>query len=195
MKLLIAILGKSGSGKDYIAKEYCSRYSAHMVKRFTSRPMREGESQGSPYLFVDRQDLMDDYLSNEMDYIELNFFNDWIYATHKDSLEGSKNVITVDDEGLKQILQEAKFCSYDDVHFFEDVNMRVLPFYLDVEDKIRLLRQLSREGDPDIDEIIRRYQSEKNQYIDILDYNLVYTTDVDEIINIIEKAVDKIKQI
>ena len=37
-------------------------------------------------------------------------------------------------------------------------------YYLKVSDKIRLLRQLNREEDPNVSEIIRRYTTDKNDF-------------------------------
>ena len=52
----------------------------------------------------------------------------------------------------------------------EEIDLRV--FYVTAEDKNRLMRQLSRENSPNIDEIIRRYATDKQ---DFADYNIAFT--------------------
>ena len=42
-------------------------------------------------------------------------------------------------------------------------------FYITATDKTRMLRQLNREGDPNVDEIIRRYKTDKEDFIDVDD--------------------------
>lgn len=40
-------------------------------------------------------------------------------------------------------------------------------FYITASDKTRLLRQLNREGDPDVEEIIRRYSTDKKDFVGV----------------------------
>ena len=43
----------------------------------------------------------------------------------------------------------------------------VLVFWIQTNDKIRLLRQLNREEDPDVREVVRRFQADYNDFEDI----------------------------
>ena len=52
MSKLLILIGFSGAGKDTVAAEL-TKYGYTTAIPHTTRPMREGESQGSPYNFVD----------------------------------------------------------------------------------------------------------------------------------------------
>ena len=40
-------------------------------------------------------------------------------------------------------------------------------YYVTAKDKTRLLRQLNREENPNVDEIIRRYKTDKEDFCDL----------------------------
>jgi guanylate kinase len=176
MKILIALFGESGSGKDSIAKKLEKEYGYHKIKRITSRPMREGESQGDPYLFVDANELRLDITENVDKYLEVGQFNDWLYATHIDSLEKQINVGTYDIDAVRMLL--------------DDKMVYIIPIYVYVDAKTRMLRLLNREENPDIDEICRRYQADKKDYKHGLRYPCELVENID-----IEKAIKEIKEI
>ena len=48
------------------------------------------------------------------------------------------------------------------IYSTNNINLKV--FYIDVDNKTRLLRQLNREENPDVDEIIRRYGTDKADF-------------------------------
>jgi guanylate kinase len=176
MKILIALFGESGSGKDSIARRLETEYGYHKVKRMTSRPMREGELQGDPYLFVDANELRLDITENVDKYLEVGQFNDWIYATHIDSLEKEINVGTYDIDAVRMLLSEKI--------------VYVIPIYIYVDAKTRMLRLLNREESPNIDEICRRYQADKKDYRSGLGYIYDLVENID-----LEKAIKQIKEI
>ena len=50
---IIVLCGKSGTGKDSLAKLVKERLNLNFVVSHTTRPMREGESNKNPYYFID----------------------------------------------------------------------------------------------------------------------------------------------
>lgn len=50
--VIIAIAGPSGSGKTYLSKYLRSEFDVPMIVSTTTRPMREGETEGEDYFFV-----------------------------------------------------------------------------------------------------------------------------------------------
>jgi len=175
MKTLIALFGKSGSGKDSIARKLCEKYDYHKVKRITTRPMREGEAQGEPYYFVDELELHYDLTENLEKYLEVGYFNNWVYATHADALEKEINIGTYDVDAVDILLQEKQ--------------INVIPFFIYVDDKERMIRLLNRQENPDIDEICRRHVADKEAYSKIdFSFYLIQNKDL-------EVAVEGIKNI
>jgi len=183
MKTLIAIFGKSGSGKDSIVSALAERYKYHKVVRITTRAMREGESQGSPYYFVDEKELQEDLMENLGSYLEVGYFNNWLYTTHIDSLEKDINIASYDVGAVENLIYEKQ--------------VNIIPIFIHVEDKERVLRLLSRQENPDIEEICRRYFSDKEDYKDInFQYYFVQNSNLEnaltEIKNIVTEELDNI---
>ena len=46
----------------------------------------------------------------------------------------------------------------------QDNRLEVFPVYVKANDKVRLLRSLNREEDPDCEEICRRFQTDKKDF-------------------------------
>jgi guanylate kinase len=178
MKILIALFGESGCGKDSIAKKLEKDYGYFKIKRMTSRPMRQGEVQGDPYLFADAHELKEDITDNIQNYLEVGQFNGWVYATHIDSLEKEINVGTYDIDAVRMLMS--------------DKMVYVIPIYIYVDAKIRMLRLLNREENPNIDEICRRYQADKRDYEQGLGYayDLVENNDLDIAVKQIKEIVN-----
>lgn len=52
---LIAVVGKSGSGKDYLSSFWAKERDYHKVVSSTTRPPREGEINGIDYNFISEE--------------------------------------------------------------------------------------------------------------------------------------------
>ena len=152
---LVILMGKAGSGKDSLMREVIKRMpELHEIVHFTTRPKREHEVDGVNYYFISRNDFGMKVLSGDM--IECTEFNDWFYGTDYDCLNEDKiNIGVFNPEGV------------DNLGYRPDV--RALIFYIQTNDKERLLRQLKREDNPDVEEIIRRYGTDKKDFMGIED--------------------------
>ena len=179
MKNIIALFGESGSGKDFVANISSKKFKYHKVVRTTSRAPREQESQGDPYFFKDPYLLQKDIMENTEKYLEVGIFNTFIYATHADELRSDVNIGSYDVEAVDQLLQN------------QEIN--VIPVYVWAPAKLRMIRQLSRETDPDIDEICRRYFADKKKYdhFPFLYYKIDNTIKTDDIFQSLKDIVDK----
>ena len=123
----------------------------------TTRPPREGEVDGINYHFLTGEQFGKKVLQNEM--LEATCFNDWFYGTSIDSLdEDMVNIGVFNPEGVESIL------AYN--------NIDSIVVYVDTKDKERLIRQLNRESDPDVNEVIRRFKADEMDF-DELDFNYV----------------------
>ena len=148
---LIALMGKAGSGKDTIMKKMLETYPGlHEIVSCTTRPRRDYEVEGINYYFYSVEEFTKKVINGEM--LEATEFNGWFYGTPIEGL--SKNFVNIgvfNPAGIEAISGNP------------DIDMKL--FYITARDKTRLLRQLNREGDPDVDEIIRRYDTDKKDFI------------------------------
>ena len=155
------LLGKSATGKDTLYKEILKRRpKLRTVTMYTTRPIREGETDGVEYFFTDREELERQLASRKV--IESRTYQTiagpWTYYTVDD---GQFDV--ADDESCLMIgtLESyEKMCTY-----FEAGKM--VPVYIEVPDGIRLLGAVKREENqkkPNYREVCRRYLADEKDF-------------------------------
>mgnify|MGYP000440076015 FL=1 len=155
------LLGKSATGKDTLYKEILKRRpKLRTVTMYTTRPIREGETDGEEYFFTGREELERQLASGKV--IESRTYQTiagpWTYYTVDD---GQFDV--ADDESCLMIgtLESyEKMCAY-----FEAGKM--VPVYIEVPDGIRLLRAVKREENqkrPNYREVCRRYLADEKDF-------------------------------
>ena len=155
------LLGKSATGEDTLYKEILKRRpKLRTVTMYTTRPIREGETDGVEYFFTGREELERQLASGKV--IESRTYQTiagpWTYYTVDD---GQFNV--ADDESCLMIgtLESyEKMCTY-----FESGKM--VPVYIEVPDGIRLLRAVKREENqkkPNYREVCRRYLADEKDF-------------------------------
>ena len=153
MGRIFYIMGKSGSGKDTIYKRLTAEMpQIRTVIPYTTRPVREGETDGREYHFVDSEYLAN--LQDQGNIIEVRSYNTkcgiWMYFTADDGqidLEEADYLIIGTLESYRA-MQE---------YFGSE---RIIPIYIEVEDGVRLSRALERERrepHPRYAEMCRRY--------------------------------------
>lgn len=144
---LIAIMGEAGSGKDSIMQGVLKQApQLHEVISYTTRPKREKEVDGVNYHFISPNEFAEKVLFNEM--IECTTFNDWFYGTGYGCLDENKiNIGVFNPAGVDAL------CYRNDV--------KAVIYYIQASAKTRLIRQLNREDNPDIEEILRRYKADQ----------------------------------
>ena len=181
-KIIIALLGKAGAGKDTIAKLLVEiNPEWHMMVSCTTRPMREGEVEGVNYYYLTNEEFAKKVLNGEM--LEAVCFNDWYYGTDRTTLLPGINVGVFNPEGYDCFLESARF----------DPELTVIGFYVDVDDKTRMMRQLTRENNPNVKEICRRYFADLEDFEDIEDFHL--RTVSNNSLGDLDHAVEYIRQI
>lgn len=158
MYKIIALIGEAGSGKDTIMQRILAeRPNLHEIISCTTRPKREGEVEGVNYYYLTPEQFADKVVHDEM--LEATCFNDWFYGTSYDSLRSDiLNIGVFNPTGIESLLHSK--------------NVSVQIFYIKASGKNRLLRQLNRENDPDINEIIRRYKTDYEDFYD-LDFDYI----------------------
>lgn len=145
-----ALIGPAGSGKDTVLKRVVMQNKDfHRIISHTTRPKREGEIENIDYFYVSPDELANRLVKNEM--AEIASFRDWFYGTAYDNYYEDKINIGVFAPDRVEIL-------------LHDPQMDVTVFFIDADDKIRLLRQLNRETHPDVDEIVRRFLADQKDF-------------------------------
>ena len=154
MGKIYCMIGKSSCGKDTLYKMLLAdpALSLKSVVPYTTRPMREGETDGVEYFFCTESRLQE--LMQDGKVIELRNYN---------TVHGVWSYFTVDDHQMQNGERDClligtleSYCKLRD-YFGKD---RVIPIYIEVEDGIRLQRALERERsqkDPKYEELCRRY--------------------------------------
>ena len=149
---IIALMGKAGSGKDTIMKALLKQpafQNAAPIISCTTRPKRDYEKDGVDYHFLTKEQFTEKILSGDM--LEATVFNDWCYGTSLENLSKDKvNIGVFNPEGVGLIRGRN--------------NIKLTLIYIEARDKDRLMRQLNREDDPDIHEIIRRYSTDEMDF-------------------------------
>ena len=167
---IVALMGKAGSGKDTILHKIMEKYPSyfHEIVSCTTRPPREGEKDGINYHFLSIDEFTRKILNGDM--LEATEFNDWHYGTDRESLTINKiNIGVFNPEGIR-CLQE-------------DDNIELYVFYVRAAGKQRLLRQLNREENPDVDEIVRRYKTDTQDfgYLEDIRYQTIENNTLEDI--------------
>lgn len=151
---VVGICGKSASGKDTLQKAMCKDGDFNPIISSTTRPRREHEVHGEDYYYLDKETLLEKILDGTM--LEVTSFEvepdvNWFYGTAIEALSLDKiNIGVFNPEGLENLS--------------EDSRIELYTIYLDASPKIRLLRSLNREENPNVNEIVRRYLADEKDF-------------------------------
>ncbi len=153
MGKIFYVMGKSASGKDTIYKRLREELpQLKTVVPYTTRPIREGETDGVEYHFTTEEDLK--RKKEEGRIIEMRtyqtVFGPWSYATVQDGQ------IALEENSYLLI---GTLESYRNTRAYFGARALV-PLYIEVEDGERLTRAITRERQqksPNYEEVCRRF--------------------------------------
>lgn len=189
MKHIIALFGESGCGKNAIERDLLEfNKSLKKVVRLSTRPMREGEEQGNPYIFLSTEVLQKMAFSDTDNFAEVEEQREWFYATHMNESFPEKSPIDIyigcySADSLEILVDATKVID----------DLKVTPIKIEVADKTRLIRQLERESEPDCHEICRRYLSDFNDYGVDFDFSYFSVSNNGDLSNTINVILDIIE--
>jgi len=167
MKKRIIIVGKGGSGKDYLRTKLERKGLKYCVSH-TTRPPRDNESEGKDYFFISNEEAYSQFVEKELFY-EWVVFNDWIYGTSKKEFDDS-NLFIMTPSGIKKMSDSDRKESY--------------VLYLDIPEDIRRERLLTRK---DADNVERRLEADRDDFNDFVNFDGVLKNPYfDDIENILE---------
>lgn len=153
-KKRLILVGRGGSGKDYLAKILKDAGFTYSVSH-TSRPMRLGELDGVDYYFIDKQKAIE--MSKNLEFYEFVEFNDWFYGTSLREFERA-NLFIMTPSGIGKLRPEHRKES--------------LILFLDIEEDV-LMKRLSERGD--VDSSIRRFEADRSDFNGFSDFDLRVT--------------------
>ena len=159
---IFCLMGKSSSGKDTISKKLLEDEALNLkpVILYTTRPIRNNESQGLEYHFVAKE-LLEHYrkmgkIIEQRDYNTIN--GRWSYCTIDDGQ------INLSQDNY--YLMIATLESYKNLqNYFNSSN--IIPLYIEVDDGVRLVRALEREkqqSQPNYEELCRRFLADSSDF-------------------------------
>ncbi len=156
MGKIFCVMGKSSSGKDTLYQMLKKELEFDSIVPYTTRPIREGETNGVEYHFVTEEEVAE--LEEAGKIIELRAYNTvhgiWKYFTADDAqidLE-HRNYLMI---GTVEAYQKLK-AYYGEEH--------LVPIYIEIDDGIRLQRALNREKlqeQPKYAEMCRRFLADE----------------------------------
>lgn len=157
--IVIAICGKSASGKDTTANQIVAYYQSkdipvNKVVSYTTRPPREREVDGEDYHFIDTKTFM--RMKYHKDFLEYAKFRDWYYGTSFDSFkDGCVNVCVLNPQGIGSLSRYEH--RYDIVYV-----------YLDTPFITRMRRSYKRECKFKL-EYLRRSWTDSNDFDEVFE--------------------------
>ena len=152
MKSKIVIVGRGGSGKDFLRKKFESRGFKYCVSH-TSRPIRSGEVEGKDYKFTDVEFFSD----NIVNFYEIDEFNGWKYGTLIEDFMNS-NLFIMTPRGVNNIRSEDR------------ANCFVI--FID-PDKETIRKRLTERKDADSAD--RRMEADDKDFFEFFNYDMRVT--------------------
>ena len=161
MGKIFVLIGKSASGKDTAYMRLMEDASLHLHPYVihTTRPMREGETDGVEYHFSNEQELENYRKEGKIieERVYHTVYGDWYYFTVADENTDLQKHDYLYIGTLESYLQMRDYFGAD----------TVVPLYLEVEDGLRLERALGRERQrehPGYEEMCRRFLGDAEDF-------------------------------
>lgn len=180
---IIALIGEAGSGKDRIMSEVLAVRPTlfNEIISCTTRPMREGEIEGINYYYLTEEEFTEKLLEGQM--LEATNFNGWYYGTSYEALRSDVlNIGVFNPAGIYALLER------------EDIELTV--FRVCCSSKTRILRQLNRENNPNVEEIVRRFMADAEDFSDLeFEYIKLYNEELKSLPQIIEQILFSVEGI
>lgn len=97
-KKILCIVGTSGSGKTTVSLLLKERLDANIICSYTTRPMRDGETNGKEHIFI-----TDSELPSHDDMLAYTYFGGYHYFATHEQVHGDCSVYVIDEIGLDEL--------------------------------------------------------------------------------------------
>ena len=159
MGRIFCLMGKSSSGKDTLYARLSEKLHFSTIVPYTTRPIREGEEEGREYHFITEKEVEE--FEKQGRIIELRAYN---------TVHGVWKYLTVDDKQTD--VEHRDYLMIGTVESYRKLKeyygeAYLVPIYIEVEDKIRLLRAIHREEEqekPKYAELCRRFLADEQDF-------------------------------
>lgn len=160
--MIYYLMGKSSSGKDTIYKRLRElRPEWREVVPYTTRPIRDGETQGVEYHFISNE-VMDELIRGER-VIELRSY---------DTIYGCWRYGTVNDGQIKGNGRDGDYLMIGTLEGYDGMRRyfgegSLYPIYIEVPEALRLERARAREmkqRSPRLLEMQRRFEADERDF-------------------------------
>lgn len=128
-KTIIAICGRTSSGKDYIAKRLSTILDHPLIVSHTTRPMRSNETNGVEHWFDSKEEFQN-ILDNQT-VIAYTKIGEYEYCATLEDIEDNC-IYVIDPLGIKYLQK----------HFKDQINLKIIYIYCD--EHIRRARASTR---------------------------------------------------
>ena len=161
MSKIYCMMGKSSTGKDTLYKRIFENKELQLktVIPYTTRPIREGETDGVEYFFCDADKVRELEAAGKV--VERRDYN---------TIHGIWTYFTVDDGQIDLVNYDYLIIgTLESYHKIRDYYGKeyVIPIYIEVEDGERLQRALNREKEqksPKYEERCRRFLADAKDF-------------------------------
>ena len=141
---MIVILGKNGAGKSYLLDRLAKKGFCKVVG-YTTRPMRNGEVDGSDYFFLTKERFEE--LVEQGFFMEYKKLGENYYGTSKDSIKSNSVMVSGNLADLKRLTKD-----------------EVIPVFVNASIDQRYRRVSKRKSSES--EIFKRFHGESFKYLD-----------------------------
>lgn len=127
---IVAICGKSASGKDWLLNQLVTRFGWQRMVSWTTRPAREGEVEGKDYHFCGRDAFQEQIEKGA--FLEWSEFRGWYYGTPLSDLSPHINIGVFNMDGMRALMNKQD-------------EITVVPIFMECAAITRLARSIKRE--------------------------------------------------
>lgn len=154
MKKLIAIIGKTSSGKDALFKGIINDYPLlNPIIHYTTRPKRPKEEDGKDYWFITESDFLNKKSKNEF-YSITTFKENWHYCIAADSFSTEKiNIGVFNLAELRALIESQNF----EIYIIEVAASEMVR-------KTRYLSRLLKPTPEELNEFERRFVADEEDF-------------------------------
>lgn len=175
---MLALIGKTTSGKTTIRDKLVSEYGWDSIITYTTRPMRNGEIQNQSYHFISKEEFINKAKNGF--FAEWKSYNTaegtWYYGTSKEDIQNAidNTVIILTPDGVRDILSTGLDASV--IYIYSNIST--------------IYKRLGKRGG-NINEMDRRISADNIDFkgAEILADKIVYNNDGAELKKVIEEVI------